>query len=119
MDAALSVRNLRAYYVTDYFGIKREVRAVDDITLSVKKNEIYGIAGKSSCGKSSFIKTIAAAVRPPLRVLGGSIKYSFLDRDIYELDERASRQDALEASLLHPSRLDERSQSRPPRSRIV
>ena len=46
MDAALSVRNLRAYYVTDYFGIKREVRAVD-ITLSVKKNEIYGIAGKS------------------------------------------------------------------------
>ena len=46
MDAALSVRNLRAYYVTDYFGIKREVRAVDDITLSVKKNEIYGIAGE-------------------------------------------------------------------------
>ena len=89
MDAALSVRNFRAYYVTDYFGIEREVRAVDDITLSVKKNEIYGIAGESSCGKSSFIKTIAAAIRPPLRVLGGSIKYSFLDRDIYELDERA------------------------------
>ena len=29
----------------------------------------------------------------------------------------SSRQDALEASLLHPSRLDERSQSRPPRFR--
>ena len=88
MDTALSVRNLRAYYVTDYFGIKREVRAVDDVTLSVGKNEIYGIAGESSCGKSTFIKTVAAAIRPPLRVLGGSIKYSFLDRDLYDLGEK-------------------------------
>jgi peptide/nickel transport system ATP-binding protein len=88
MDAALSVRNLRAYYVTDYFGVRREVRAVDDVTLSVGKNEIYGIAGESSCGKSTFIKTVAAAIRPPLRVLGGSIKYSFLDRDLYDLDEK-------------------------------
>jgi peptide/nickel transport system ATP-binding protein len=89
MDAALSVRNLRAYYVTDYYGVRREVRAVDDITLSVEKNEIYGIAGESSCGKSTFIKTVAAAIRPPLRVLGGSIKYSFLDSDLYDLDEKA------------------------------
>jgi peptide/nickel transport system ATP-binding protein len=88
MDAALSVRNLRAYYATDHFGVRREVRAVDDVTLSVGKNEIYGIAGESSCGKSTFIKTVAAAIRPPLRVLGGSIKYSFLDRDLYDLDEK-------------------------------
>src|SRR5258708_4333541 len=89
MDVALSVRNLRAYYLLGYFGIEREVRAVDDITLSVNKKEIYGIAGESSCGKSSFIRTIAAAIRPPLRVLGGSIKYNFLDRDLYDLDEKA------------------------------
>jgi peptide/nickel transport system ATP-binding protein len=89
MDVALSVQGLRAYYLMGYFGIEREVRAVDDITLSVKKKEIYGIAGESSCGKSSFIRTIAAAIRPPLRVLGGSIKYSFLDRDLYDLDEKA------------------------------
>ena len=88
MDTALSVRNLRAYYVTGYFGVRREVRAVDDVTLSVGKNEIYGIAGESSCGKSTFIKTVAAAIRPPLRVLAGSIKYSFLDRDLYDLDEK-------------------------------
>ena len=89
MDVSLSVRSLRAYYLMSYFGIEREVCAVDDITLSVKKKEIYGIAGESSCGKSTFIKTIAAAIRPPLRVLGGSIRYSFLDRDLYDLDERA------------------------------
>jgi peptide/nickel transport system ATP-binding protein len=89
MDVALSVRGLRAYYLTSHFGVEREVRAVDDITLSVEKKEIYGIAGESSCGKSTFIRTIAAAIRPPLRVLGGSIRYSFLDRDLYDLDERA------------------------------
>ena len=56
-----------------YFGIEREVRAVDDITLDVNRNEIYGLAGESSSGKTSFIKTIAAANRPPLNVVGGSV----------------------------------------------
>jgi peptide/nickel transport system ATP-binding protein len=72
-----------------YFGIDREVRAVDDITLHVNRNEIYGLAGESSSGKTSFIKTIAAANRPPLNVVSGSVKFSFLDRDIHSLDREA------------------------------
>jgi peptide/nickel transport system ATP-binding protein len=83
----LSVRDLRAYYQMQYFGIFREVRAVDDITLHVNRNEIYGLAGESSCGKTSFIKTIAATNRPPLNVIGGSVRFSFLDRDIVGLSE--------------------------------
>ena len=82
---ALSVENLRAYYLTHYFGVQREVRAVDDISLVVRRNEIYGLAGESSCGKTTFLKTVAAAVRPPLTVIGGSVRYGFLDRDIYAL----------------------------------
>lgn len=89
MQAALSVENLRAYYLMRYFGVVREVRAVDDISLEVKRNEIYGLAGESSSGKTTFIKTIAAAIRPPLEVIGGSIKYGFLDRDIYDLSPEA------------------------------
>jgi len=85
----LSVERLRAYYQMKYFGIDREVRAVDDITLHVNRNEIYGLAGESSSGKTSFIKTIAAANRPPLNVVGGSVKFSFLDRDIHHLDRDA------------------------------
>ena len=88
----LSVEGLRAYYQMKYFGIDREVRAVDDITLQVNRNEIYGLAGESSSGKTSFIKTIAAANRPPLNVISGSVKFSFLDRDIHSLGR-----DALEA----------------------
>ena len=83
--AALAVDGLRAYYMTHYFGVDREVRAVDDISLDVRRNEIYGLAGESSSGKTTFLKTVAAAVRPPLTVVGGSVRYGFLDRDIYAL----------------------------------
>jgi peptide/nickel transport system ATP-binding protein len=82
----LEVRNLRAYYQTRYFGVEREVRAVDDITLSVRPDEIYGLAGESSCGKTSLIKTIAGVIRPPLNVVEGSVRFHFGDRalSIYE-----------------------------------
>ena len=88
----------------------REVRAVDDITLDVNSNEIYGLAGESSSGKTSFIKTIAAANRPPLNVVGGSVAYSFLDRDILRLSEAALGGRPLEAHLLHHAGLDERAE---------
>ena len=80
--SVLTVSGLRAYYITQAFGIDREVRAVDDVTLSVERNEIYGLAGESSCGKSTLIKTIAAAVRPPLRVMGGNVTFDFAGRQI-------------------------------------
>ena len=63
-EPVLKVRDLRAYYQMRYFGVTREVRAVDDITLDINRDEIYGLAGESSSGKTSFIKTIAAANRP-------------------------------------------------------
>ena len=81
----LQVEGLKAYYQMNYFGVRREVRAVDDVTLTINRNEIYGIAGESSSGKSSLIKTIAGAITPPLRVVEGSVKFDFGDRtlDVY------------------------------------
>ncbi len=79
-DNILEVEALKAYYQMSYFGVNREVRAVDGITMSVKRREVYGIAGESSSGKTSFIKVLAAAIRPPLRVIAGSATYDFGDR---------------------------------------
>jgi peptide/nickel transport system ATP-binding protein len=76
--AVLRVEDLRAYYRTQHFGVNREVRAVDGVTFEVRANEIYGLAGESSSGKSTLIKTIAAAMRPPLEVVGGTVGFSFL-----------------------------------------
>src|SRR5215217_1472616 len=73
----LRVEGLKAYYQMNYFGVRREVRAVDDVSLTINRNEIYGIAGESSSGKSSLIKTIAGDITPPLRVVEGSVKFEF------------------------------------------
>jgi len=35
---ALTIDRLKAYYVNEHFGLKREVRAVDDISLVVRRN---------------------------------------------------------------------------------
>jgi peptide/nickel transport system ATP-binding protein len=94
-DDVLTVNGLKAYYLTKYFGVDREVRAVDDITLSIRKNEIYGLAGESSSGKTTLIKTFAAAIRPPLRIVGGSMTYHFKTGDIDPYAAAKSKVDAL------------------------
>jgi peptide/nickel transport system ATP-binding protein len=89
----LEVNDLRAYYQMHFFGVTREIRAVDDISLRIDRNEIYGLAGESSSGKSSLIKTIARAIRPPLNVVGGTVRFDFGGgpRDIYAMEPRELR----------------------------
>lgn len=78
----LTVRDLHAYYLVSAFGVTREVRAVDDVSLTIRRNEIYGLAGESSSGKTTLIRTIAGAMRPPLRVVSGEISFDFSGRHI-------------------------------------
>jgi peptide/nickel transport system ATP-binding protein len=85
-DPVLTVSDLRAYYQTSAFGIQREVRAVDGLSFQVGANEIYGLAGESSCGKTTLIRTIAAATRPPLKVVGGAITFNFHGRRVSMTD---------------------------------
>jgi peptide/nickel transport system ATP-binding protein len=74
----LSVRDLQAHFRTSHFGVNRYVRAVDGISFDVRRGEIYGLAGESSSGKTTLVKTIAGAIKPPLEVVGGSIEFAFL-----------------------------------------
>jgi len=76
-EPVLSVRGLRAYYRTRHFGVEREVRAVDGVDFDVERNQIYGLAGESSSGKTTLIKVIAAALKPPLQVVAGRIDFAF------------------------------------------
>ena len=109
----LSVDGLKAYYQMSYFGIEREVRAVDDITMTVRKNEVYGIAGESSSGKTSFIKVLAAAIRPPFRVVDGSVRYDFGTGpiDITTASEAEIEAIRWRQPELHHAGVDERAQS--------
>lgn len=69
LDNALIVDSLRVYYFSQ-FGI---VKAVDDVSFSIKKNESIGIVGESGCGKSTLGTAILRSVPYPGRIVSGKI----------------------------------------------
>ena len=75
--ALLTVKNLCAYYQTELYGISRTVRAVDGVSFELYPNEIYGVAGESSCGKTTLIKVISGNAKHPLKVISGRVDYQF------------------------------------------
>lgn len=81
--ALLNVKDLHAYYRTEVYGISRTVRAVDGVSFELFPNEIYGVAGESSCGKTTLIKVISGTMKHPLKVESGSVNYQL---GMYEMD---------------------------------
>lgn len=82
MSNLVEVENLRAYYITQAYGVQRTVKAVDGVSMSIREGEVYGIAGESGCGKSTLLRVLMAAHKPPLTVVGGSINYVFGDNTV-------------------------------------
>jgi peptide/nickel transport system ATP-binding protein len=74
-EAKLSVLDLQAQYFMDDGVIK----AVDNISFTINKNESLGIAGESACGKSSLGAAILRIMQPPGKVIGGSIILDGID----------------------------------------
>ena len=99
-----------------HFGVNRYVRAVDGITFDVRRGEIYGLAGESSSGKTTLVKTIAGAIKPPLEVVGGTVEFAFLPGygGLHRGAAGRGGADSLAASVLHHAGLDERAQSGAP-----
>lgn len=91
MTTIVEADNLKAYYVTNAYGVERTVQAVDGISVQIKAGEVYGIAGESGCGKSTLLKVLLGAHQPPLTVVDGSVTYQFEDMkiDALAMDEGA------------------------------
>ena len=43
---------------------RREVRAVDGISLNVPRGTIFGLLGPNGAGKTTFVKSLLSAVHP-------------------------------------------------------
>ena len=60
-DVLLEVKNLKKYFVvgTDFFGRPTKyLRAVDNVSFTLKKGKTLGIVGESGCGKTTMGRTI-------------------------------------------------------------
>jgi hypothetical protein len=112
----LTVEGLKAYYQMSYFGVNREVRAVDDITLASAAERSLRHRRRKLVGQDQLIKVLAAAIRPPLRVVAGSAEFDFGRQgvDVDQGDPARDRGDPLAAPELHHAGLDERAESGAP-----
>jgi oligopeptide/dipeptide ABC transporter ATP-binding protein len=63
-----------------------DIRAVDDVSLTIKRGETVGLVGESGCGKSVTALSIMGLIDQPGRVEPGS-RIVFCGRDLAGLDE--------------------------------
>lgn len=81
-DTILEVIQLKKHFLSS----RRIIRAVDNVSLSIRKGEVLGLVGESGCGKSTLARLIVRLYQPT----DGTIKFN--NRDIF----RAEKKEALD-----------------------
>ncbi|MCC6330091.1 MAG: ABC transporter ATP-binding protein [Acidobacteria bacterium] len=71
MDNLLEISGLRTTFATRA-GL---VRAVDDVSFTIRRGEFVGLVGESGCGKSITALSIMRLIYPPGQISGGSIRF--------------------------------------------
>ncbi|MBB6732410.1 ABC transporter ATP-binding protein [Cohnella zeiphila] len=83
MSALLEVRELSV----EYPSARGVVKAVDRISFTIGRGEIFGLAGESGCGKSTTAFGICRLLRPPARLAGGSVRLDGVELTALPEDE--------------------------------
>src|SRR3954451_23680156 len=66
-DEILKIQHLKKYFKIGggFLGGKGlNIRAVDDVSFSVKRGETFGLVGESGCGKTTLGQTIIRLYQP-------------------------------------------------------
>jgi peptide/nickel transport system ATP-binding protein len=92
-ETIIRTEKLKAFYVLDVLGSQKVVKAVNEVDLEIRENEVYGIAGESGCGKTTLLKALVGAIEPPLRLIGGRVLYRMAGQevDVASLDDEEKR----------------------------
>lgn len=70
-DVILEIKNLSV----DFIMHDRTLRAVDNVSLTVKRGEIVGIIGESGSGKTTLVSGILNLIKAPGRIASGQVIY--------------------------------------------
>jgi len=79
-DPVLTIEN----FSVDYLG-ERTVHAVKDVTLSLGRGEILGLAGESGCGKSTLAYGVNRLLKPPAMITSGTATFHSSDGETIDL----------------------------------
>lgn len=77
----ISIEGLSKFFTTN----KQRITAVDDLTLTIKEGEIFGVIGYSGAGKSTFVRLLNRLEDPSL----GSVEIN--NQEITELNSKQLR----------------------------
>ncbi|MCV0391915.1 MAG: ATP-binding cassette domain-containing protein [Nitrosopumilus sp.] len=101
MSELLKVEHLKKYFIKKgIFGSKTTtVKAVDDITFSLYKGEVFVLAGESGSGKSTIAKLILKSIQPD------SGKIIFENQEI-DNDEKNLKKIRMNCQMIHQDPYD-------------
>lgn len=85
MENILDIQGLKTFFINP----ERTVKAVDDVSFSIKKRSTFGLVGESGCGKSITARSILRLLPRGGKVVGGSI--IFEGRNLLDLSENEMR----------------------------
>lgn len=75
-EVLFEIKNLKKYYPIYRGWLKKhvnDVKALDDVSLTIYKGETLGIVGESGCGKTTLGKTLMMLQKPT----SGTMRYNF------------------------------------------
>ena len=84
-EPLLSVQNLSVEYVTP----RGPVRAIDDVSFTIHRGEVFGLAGESGSGKSTAAMAALRLLQPPALITAGRVLYE--GRDVLAMSEEELR----------------------------
>jgi len=71
-EILLEIKNLKTNFYTEE-GI---VKAVDGVSFDMRRDEVLGLVGETGCGKSVTALSILRLVRPPGKIIEGTITFN-------------------------------------------
>lgn len=86
-DNILQIENLKKYFPVNGANSQMFVKAVDGVSLNVKKGEVLGLVGESGCGKSTLVNTVLNLTKPTEGkvIFDGKSMYNLSKKDLREI----------------------------------